>query len=111
MDKTGSLQIGHSFIKEKDFKIKCKVTNDQHVEVPFSHRHLFYAVYWIHEGKGTHVIDFQEYEIKTRQNLLYSPRAGSLSASRSKSELFSTAIYGRFYNAFFRKRTKRNSSL
>lgn len=73
MDKTGSLQIGHSFIKEKDFKIKCKVTNDQHVEVPFSHRHLFYAVYWIHEGKGTHVIDFQEYEIKTDRIFFIRP--------------------------------------
>lgn len=59
-----SLQIGHSLSKEKDFKIECGVMNDAHVEVPFSHRHFFYAVYWIHEGSGTHVIDFEEYEIR-----------------------------------------------
>ena len=64
MSKIGSLQIGHSTIKENDFKIECGVANDRHVEVPFSHRHFFYAVYWIHGGNGTHVIDFEEYEIK-----------------------------------------------
>lgn len=64
MNQVKSLQIGHSNIKEMDFKIECKVMNDNHVEVPFSHRHLFYAVYWIHKGNGTHMIDFKEYEIK-----------------------------------------------
>ncbi len=64
MNEVGSLQIGHTFIKENDFKIDCEVVNDWHVEVPFSHRHFFYAFYWIHEGSGKHIIDFEEYEIK-----------------------------------------------
>lgn len=64
MKEIGSLQIGHSSVKENDFKIKCGVVNDRHIEVPFSHRHFFYAIYWIHEGSGTHVIDFKEYEVK-----------------------------------------------
>lgn len=64
MDKVRNLQIGHSEVKENDFKIECGVVNDARVEVPFSHRHLFYAIYWIHEGSGTHIIDFNEYEIK-----------------------------------------------
>lgn len=62
--EVGGLQIGHSSIKDKDFKIECDVINDKNVEVPFSHRHFFYAIYWIHEGNGTHVIDFEEYEMK-----------------------------------------------
>lgn len=64
MKEIGSLQIGHSSVKENDFKIKCGVVNDRHIEVPFSHRHFFYAIYWIHEGSGTHVIDFKEYEVR-----------------------------------------------
>lgn len=64
MNEVGSLQIGHTFIKENDFKIECEVANDVHVEVPFSHRHFFYAIYWIHEGSGKHIIDFEEYEIR-----------------------------------------------
>ena len=64
MKEIGSLQIGHSSVKENDFKIKCGVVNDRHIEVPFSHRHFFYAIYWIHEGSGTHFIDFKEYEVK-----------------------------------------------
>lgn len=64
MKKVSGLQIGHSSIKDKDFKIECDVINDKNVEVPFSHRHYFYAIYWIHEGNGMHIIDFEEYEMK-----------------------------------------------
>lgn len=64
MDKTESLQIGHSSDKGNDFKIEQEVTNNRNIEVPFSHRHFFYAVYWIQEGNGIHTIDFEEYEIK-----------------------------------------------
>ena len=64
MNEPKSLQIGHSLTKVRDFKVVCGVVNDRDVEVPFSHRHFFYAVYWMHEGSGTHVIDFEGYEIK-----------------------------------------------
>lgn len=64
MKQLESLQIGHSHIKNKDFKIECEVINDKDVEVPFSHRHFFYAIYWVHEGNGIHIIDFEEYEMK-----------------------------------------------
>lgn len=73
MDKLERLQIGHSPIKSKDFKIGCGVTNDNKVEVPYSHRHFFYAIYWIHEGKGIHVIDFEEYEIKPDRLFFIKP--------------------------------------
>lgn len=63
MDKIGSLEIGHSHVKDKDFSIKREIVDDENVEVTFSHRHFFYAVYWIHEGNETHTIDFEEYQI------------------------------------------------
>lgn len=44
-DRLESLQIGHSHTKDEDFKIKCEVINDKNVEVSFSHRHFFYAIY------------------------------------------------------------------
>ena len=73
MNKTDSLQIGHSFYKRQDFKIECEVTNDIHVEVPFSHRHFFYAIYWVHEGNGVHIIDFEEYKIKPDRIFFIKP--------------------------------------
>ena len=73
MSKPESLQIGHSLTKVHDFKVECEVINDRNVEVPFSHRHFFYAVYWVHEGSGTHVIDFEEYEIKPGRVFFIKP--------------------------------------
>lgn len=70
---TENLQIGHSHDKERDFKITCNVLDDKQVEVPFSHRHFFYAVYWIHQGSGIHVIDFEEYEIKPNRIFFVKP--------------------------------------
>lgn len=70
---TENLQIGHSHNKERDFKITCNVSDDKQVEVPFSHRHFFYAVYWIHQGSGIHVIDFEEYEIKPNRIFFVKP--------------------------------------
>ena len=64
MKQTDGLQIGHSPDKEKDFKMACDVMGDKRTEVPFSHRHHFYAVYWIHEGTGVRIIDFEKYEVK-----------------------------------------------
>lgn len=64
MDEIKSLQIGHTLIKETDFMIKYLMEKGSNVEVPFSHRHYFFAIYWIHNGTGKHFIDFKEYEIK-----------------------------------------------
>ena len=73
MKKVSGLQIGHSSIKDKDFKIECDVINDKNVEVPFSHRHYFYAIYWIHEGNGIHIIDFEEYEMRPDRVFFIKP--------------------------------------
>lgn len=73
MNEVGSLQIGHTSIKENDFKIECEVVNDRHVEVSFSHRHFFYVIYWVHEGSGKHIIDFEEYEIKSNRIFFIRP--------------------------------------
>ena len=64
MKQIDGLQIGYSPDKEKDFKMACDVMGDKRMEVPFSHRHHFYAVYWIHEGTGVRIIDFEKYEVK-----------------------------------------------
>ena len=73
MNEIGCLEIGHSSVKEKDFSIKCEVVKDEQVEVAFSHRHFFYAIYWIHEGEGVHVIDFEEYAIKPDRIFFIKP--------------------------------------
>ncbi len=73
MSKPESLQIGHSLTKVQDFKVEFEAVNDQNVEVSFSHRHFFYAVYWMHEGSGTHVIDFEEYDVRPDRLFFIKP--------------------------------------
>lgn len=62
--KAKDLHIGHSTVGESYVRIEQEVVNDKSIEVSFSHRHSFYAVYWIHQGTGSHIIDFEAYEIK-----------------------------------------------
>lgn len=73
MNRIDSLQIGHSHVKVHDFSIKREITDDVNVEVNFSHRHFFYAIYWIHEGNGIHVIDFEEYNIQPDRIFFVKP--------------------------------------
>lgn len=64
MVKAENLQIGHSLARDREVEVRYEVVaGDTRIEVPFSHRHQFYAVYWIHEGDGVHIIDFKDYAI------------------------------------------------
>lgn len=49
------------------------VTDSQRIELAAVHCHLFYAVYWIHEGRGIHSIDFCDYEIQSDRVFLMRP--------------------------------------
>lgn len=73
MEKIENYQIGHSSLKGDIFKIEQNINNNPNVEVSFSHRHTFYAIYWIHEGQGTHVIDFENYDIKPNRIFYIKP--------------------------------------
>ena len=64
MHKIDNYQIGHTSTSRTYLKCELNITDDPSVEVSFSHRHQFYAVYWIHDGNGMHIIDFQNYELK-----------------------------------------------
>lgn len=64
MVKAENLQIGHSLARDREVEVRYEVVaGDTRIEAPFSHRHQFYAVYWIHEGDGVHIIDFKDYAI------------------------------------------------
>lgn len=62
--QTDNTQICHSPIKIEDYKIVYDVTSDTRNEHQSSHRHRYFAIYWIHEGIGSDVIDFQEYALR-----------------------------------------------
>ena len=47
MEKIENYQIGHSPLKGDIFKIEQNINKNPNIEVPFSHRHTFYAIYWI----------------------------------------------------------------
>lgn len=64
MELVENYQIGHSSKNTGNIRVVLNCDGSSGVEVPFSHRHKFHAIYWIHDGKGSHMIDFDDYEIK-----------------------------------------------
>lgn len=90
MVKSESLQIGHSHNKGMDFKIERDIDNEMNIEVSFSHRHTFYAIYWIHKGKGVHIIDFKDYEIKAGR--IFYIRPGQVHFFRIETEINYSAL-------------------
>lgn len=74
MVKAVHLQIGHCLAKEHDIKVeRYTCSDDRETEVGFSHRHRFYAIYWIHEGSGMHTIDFEDYVIRPNRIFFVRP--------------------------------------
>lgn len=73
MIKQPELQLGHSQNQRLDFKIEYMAERNWQEEVPFSHRHSFYALVWIQEGNGKHLIDFEEYEIRPNRIFFIRP--------------------------------------
>jgi hypothetical protein len=61
MNSIDFLPIGHGQQSDARMMVEINVTDSQRVELASVHRHLFYAVYWVHEGQGTHSIDFCDY--------------------------------------------------
>ncbi len=58
------VQIGHEEHSEFSFMIERDAAHKSEVESDTTHRHDFHAIYWIHEGCGEHIIDFERYAIK-----------------------------------------------
>lgn len=58
MSSIDFLQIGHGQQSDARMVVERGMTDSQRIELAAVHRHLFYAVYWVHEGQGTHSIDF-----------------------------------------------------
>ena len=73
MNSIDFLQIGHGQQSDARMVVERDVTDSQRIELAAVHRHLFYAVYWIHEGRGTHSIDFCDYEIRPDRIFLVRP--------------------------------------
>lgn len=90
MNRIENYQIGHSSLKGDVFRIEQNISNNPNIEVFFSHRHTFYALYWIHEGQGIHFIDFKEYEIKPDR--LFYVRPEQVHFLNSPSEIKYSAL-------------------
>lgn len=73
MSSIDFLQIGHGQQSDARMVVERDVTDSQRIELAAVHRHLFYAVYWIHEGRGIHSIDFWDYEIRPDRVFLVRP--------------------------------------
>ncbi len=77
-------QIGHSPYKGQSVKVEKNISDDRTIEIPFSHRHLFYAIYWIHEGVGIHVVDFENYDITPNKIFFIKPEQVHFLDSKSR---------------------------
>ena len=73
MSSIDFLQIGHGQQSDARMVVERDVTDSQRIELAAVHRHLFYAVYWIHESQGIHSIDFCDYEIQPDRVFLVRP--------------------------------------
>ena len=73
MNSIDFLPIGHGQQSDARMMAEINVTDSQRVELAAVHRHLFYAVYWVHEGQGTHSIDFCDYEIQSNRVFIVRP--------------------------------------
>lgn len=38
------------------------------------HSHRFYSIFWFHSGEGTHIVDFDEYNIEKESIFFLSPK-------------------------------------
>lgn len=38
------------------------------------HSHRFYSIFWFHSGEGTHIVDFDEYNIEKDSIFFLSPK-------------------------------------
>jgi AraC family transcriptional regulator, transcriptional activator of pobA len=89
MNKIENLDIGH--IKhgfENKFMIKISdVFDDKTLETDFPHRHKFYMICLIIQGKGKHVIDFERIEIKANRLFFIKPEQIHFWDVKPKSKL------------------------
>lgn len=64
------------FINKPDHKTEFEITLFEEMEEPNVddlHKHTFYEIIWIEEGKSIQVIDYKEYEIKPNSLFFISP--------------------------------------
>lgn len=90
MNFVTNYQIGHSSDNTDNIRIVLKCNGDAGVEVPFSHRHKFHAIYWIHRGTGSHAIDFEDYEIKPNRIFYIKPE--QIHYMKCQSEVVYSAV-------------------
>jgi AraC family transcriptional activator of pobA len=58
----------------KDFYISYYKDKTKHINRLDNHRHTYYEIIWIKEGKGKHTIDFKDYEFSDASLFLLHPK-------------------------------------
>ena len=62
-------------------------SDEEKHEITSSHRHSLFVVFWIHEGIGTHLIDFMEYDIVPDRIFFLSPEQVHLKSTNRNDVL------------------------
>lgn len=90
-------------IKSMEIEVKIKFDDDEKTEVSQSHRHAFYAVFWIHEGSGKHYIDFCDYEIKKDRIFFLRPEQVHLLDVENQKINYSSILFSEDFFLLFEK--------
>lgn len=72
-DKYDKYNIGHSAEHGRECIVEDGVHSDPSVEAVHTHRHSFYSVLIVREGGGTHLVDFEAYDIRPRRVFFVRP--------------------------------------
>ncbi len=98
-----TLDIGHvkrTFSNNLNVKI-AEVYNDTHLETDFPHRHNFYMISLVLAGKGTHIIDFEQVEIKPNRLFFLKPEQVHFWQVEPKSKLATVQFSGDYLAQLF----------
>ena len=71
--------IGH-FINQPDSKTAFEITRFEEMEEPEVddvHKHTFYEILWVDEGKSRQTIDYRSYDLGDRKSFLHFSRSGT----------------------------------
>jgi AraC-like DNA-binding protein len=78
-------------------------SDEEKHEITSSHRHSLFVVFWIHEGIGTHLIDFMEYDIVPDRIFFLSPEQVHLMRVDNQKIKYSTVQFSEDYYLLFAK--------
>lgn len=85
----------HNFVKNKHFEI-TKIEDQKGYDFTFPHRHKYFEIMFFKKGGGTHLIDFENYQIKDYSIHIIPPSKVHL-LTKSKTTFAHVIVFEPFF--------------